>query len=1502
MILRWLLFIGCILLALGSVPASAKKSDGPEIKDTKFENKPKNLFYFEDTDTIVFQDSAANSAFISYDAGEKWEAIDVDNDMSGRVLAIWPHPFDKEKAYVLGGAGKHWVTGDAGKSWKSFKIEAIPSAIRAPLAFHGRDTDKVIFHGEVCEAFECAEQTYYTTDNFRTVNKLSDQSRGCSWAVGNPGFGEDSGKSVEDRMFCVVRGQHSSQPKDFRLLYSDNYFQDGSGTEPGLDGGHTVRGVINTATVKKFLIAAAKAEGTDELALYVSVDGDEWHRAEFGGHRLEEEAYTVLESTNYSIQVDVLTTKQSSAMGVLFTSNSNGTYFTRNIEHTNRDLRGTVDFEKIAGIQGIVLVNTVSNWEEVEKTSADKKKIVSKISFDDGRTFQSLKVDDKDLHLHSVSTYANSGRVFSSPAPGLVMGVGNTGNHLKDYEDGDLYVSDDAGLTWRRGLKDAHKYEFGDQGAVIVAINDEGRTDKISYSINHGKDWETAKLPQKIRANLLTTTPDSTSLKFLLVGSVGGDLGHEHYVMSIDFNDLHERKCKDSDFEKWPARLGEDGEPDCLMGHKQFYRRRKADADCFVDKEFKDPVPEFKQCECSKKDFECDYNFVRSEDRKECLPAGPLAVPDGACKNPEDTYKGPSGFRLIPGNECSGGEKLDKEEVERSCSDVKHKNPTSGEISAEKSFFPASKFKEYYYLERKETNKGEDETVIMRTDQNIYMSSDHGKNWKEILKDKGVVGIFPHPHLSDTAYFLTGTKKGFWTIDRAQTFHGFEAPLPPSRDPRTPPLAFHSDNKNLMIWAGSADCDSLTGDCHAVAYYTKNRGDSWELLLRYVRKCEFIQRDGRNVNDKLIFCEQYENENLHNPRQLVGSDNWFEDKTVHFDNIEAFATMSEFIIVAAHSQDDDSLKLDASVDGETFADAEFPPNFHVPVQQAYTVLDSSTHSVSLHVTVSNVEDHEYGTILRSNSNGTSYVVSLNAVNRNYDGYVDFEKTQGLEGIAIVNIVGNVEESDAGKMKQLKTMITHNDGAQWSLLPPPEKDIDGKSFGCSTKGGKPTDDCSLHLHGYTERKDPRDTFSSPSAIGIMLGVGNVGEYLSLKSEGNTFMTRDGGISWTMVKKGSYMWEYGNQGSIIVIVEESTPTKVLYYTLDEGKSWEEYKFSDTDMQIDDISTVPSDTSRNFLLWGREVGSGSKKGIATVNLDFTGLRERECKWDKDISKTDDYYLWEPKHPMQDDQNCLFGHISQYYRKEPTADCYNGQSIKDYNITQNCDCTRQDYECDYNYEPQKDGSCALVPGLKPADPKQTCYDDPDAIEYYEPTGYRLIPLSTCTNGLQLNHFEAFPCPDKEKEFEEKHPRLGGAGLFFAIVLPIAAAACIGYYAYTKWGKDFGRIRLGDGTFGGSGRGGSWLSKDSPLVTVPVMVIAGAFAVASALPLLAMSLWRSVRGYMPLSSSSRRSRFGGRGSQRPYASRGAFAARRGDYVGVVDDEDELLGGEDFSGDEDDEV
>jgi hypothetical protein len=36
---------------------------------------------------------------------------------------------------------------------------------------------------------------------------------------------------------------------------------------------------------------------------------------------------------------------------------------------------------------------------------------------------------------------------------------------------------------------DAHKYEFGDQGGIIIAVNNEDSVDFVSYSTDLGKTW-----------------------------------------------------------------------------------------------------------------------------------------------------------------------------------------------------------------------------------------------------------------------------------------------------------------------------------------------------------------------------------------------------------------------------------------------------------------------------------------------------------------------------------------------------------------------------------------------------------------------------------------------------------------------------------------------------------------------------------------------------------------------------------------------------------------------------------------------------------------------------------------------------------------------------------------------------------------------------------------------------------------------------------------------------
>jgi len=1474
---------GLLLPALLALASSAAAKD-PVVETTPFKNELVNLMYFDDSGVALVQELDNGKIFRSHDAGKGWKEI---KDVHG--LGIMKSPYDNKVALILG-ERKHWITFDQGENWDKFETELPPSP-QGPVGWHAQDNKKILINEiENCFTAPCLGRTYYTTDGFKTDPKvLVEDRRLCQWAKASERFLYGIDKH-EDRILCITRGKYSDRSKDFRLLVSDNFFKDAE--EPVMSTGRTVQGMANMAAVKGYIVAAAKAEHSSELALYVTQDTDSWHHARFGDHKIEEDAYTILESTNYSIQVDVMTSKYVT-MGNLYTSNSNGTYFTKNVEHTNRNEAGYVDFEKIANIQGVVLVNTVDNYKEAEK-SGQPKKLKSRISFDDGRSFEKLTVKGKDgeLHLHSVTNLHNSGRVFSSPAPGIVMGVGNTGEYLGKYTDGDLYVSDDAGLTWELALTEAHKYEFGDQGSVLVAVFDEGDTDEIRYSFKHGRKdtWQKIKLDYKIRARELTTLPDSTSLKFMLYASRKKDGGgREHVIIHLDFTDML-KKCGDSDFDdEWSVRKDADGDPSCVMGHKQLFRRRKWDAECSVGELFKDPVPKFQPCDCDKfRDYECDFDFSPKGEGKDkkCEPSESFTLPEGACKGDAKSYKGSSGWRKIPGNQCKGETERDKQ-VDHECKDAERPPPKSDKITSEITKFKGSNFMEQYYLERNtqgdETgnDRNKDETVVMLTDERTaYITHDHGKKWKKAVDDE-IVRIYPHQYETNNVYFLTAGKKVYYSEDRGlhDSIHSFEAPVMPNMD-MLPIMQFHPKQKGWIIWLGGKNCEKPGDkDCHTVAYVSQKNGEdrSWESLVPYVKKCAFVWREaGRSVKEEQVFCEQHTNEEKNAPLELISSDDWFKKKDVKFKSVVEFATMSEFIIVATKA-DDGTLHLDASLDAHTFAEAKFPPKFFDVHQTAYTVLDSSTHAVFLHVTVNPQRDQEYGSIIKSNSNGTSYVMSLAAVNRNFEGYVDFEKMQGLEGVAVANVVVNVDEVNKGSKKKKQSRITHNDGADWEPLQAPEKDSDDKPYSCDVAN---RETCGLHIHGYTERADPREMYSSPTAVGLMLAVGNVGPELSTFGEANTFMTTDAGITWKEIKKGTYAWEFGDQGSVIVIVRRGEDTDHVYYSIDSGAKWNLYQFADHKMRVDAITTVPSDTSLNFLLWGKD-----SKELVAVNLDFSGLPEfqKECKLDENDPTKGDYDLWSPQHPLQQDEpECLFGHVAQYHRKKRDVKCRNGQRIDQmHDIARNCSCTRRDFECAYNYERDSSGNCVLVPGLSLPDPSKVCANK-NVKEYYSNVHFRKIPLSTCEGGTEYDKTgEAHPCPGFEEDFQKKHG-VGGFTLFLAIVLPFAAAGGVGYYVWKNWDGKFGRIRLGEPG------GGSAFDSDAPWVKWPIAAVSGLVAVAAALPLLVGSVWRWAAGRMGGGGGG----IGGGGYGRTYTSRSSFARGRGEYSVVDPDEGELLGDE----------
>lgn len=1539
----------CCFLAIFLATFAADLPHPKYIKRKEFKNQLSPFAFFEDSEVVIVLDGTDGVAWGSEDAGASWDKIEEATDARN----VFMHPTDLKLAIITSPGKTHWITRDRGKTWKDFETPDVLSPGMS-ISFNAANSDHIIANVGLHPTDRSA---VYTTDGFKHTPKiLREGATQCMFAKERPQLNTGDDKTDETRALCVVRGREARfHLTSQRLVYSDDFFK--NEVEPPVEDGRKLHGFVSMVGATRYILAARQAEGSNEMALYTSTDGNSWTRAKFGKQKIEADGFTVMEGTNYSARVDVMaggSFGRASPMGALYSSNYNGTFFTKNEGFTNRNEFGLVDFESLDNLQGIALANIVTNSEDV--LDGLPKKLQTQITFDDGRNFHSLKAGkdaDQDLHLHGYSEMRNQGKVFSNKgAPGLVMGVGNTGKELRSYQDGNLWISTDGGITWPYSLEGAHKYEFGDSGSVLVAAFDEAPIDGIMYSLDFGKTWKSQPLihpdedkPEKMRAGLLTTILDSTSTKFLLQASTGSGDRTKYWVYSIDFALLDLAKCKKSDFEIWHAREDDKGNPGCIMGHTQSFNRRKASAECSVGDEFEEAKPESDDCDCTDEDFECAENFERSSDRKSCEPTGTLTRPRGSCTDGADKFTGSSGFQKIPGNRCKDNN-LSKDklaEVERPCGETSGKTPAAdGEIVAELTTFDAQEFSDYRYLERPSTSKDDDgdETIVMafKGHEGAWITRDHGKKWKRIeeLNQQEVLGIFPNAHETNDAYFITPSKKVYYTSDRGDSFSHFEVPGLKTDAGGVPALRFHPSHNKWLIWSACADEGSSKGCKSTNAHVSTKRGLEWTPMMTDAGPCEFVWQEDRDVEEKLVYCAQKSKDGL----RLLSSEDFFESEHRLFDDIVSYATMSEYIIVATRDEEDKSnLKLNSSIDAKIFAPAKFPPKMAVTHHDGYTVLDSSTNSIFLHATVESRPEREYGHIIKSNSNGTNFIKSLENVNRNSMGFADFEKLLGLKGAAVANVVANIEEVANGGSKKLKSMITHNDGADWTTIKPPKVDADGNDIKCMSE--RPP--CSLHLHGYTERKKPDATYSSPSAVGLAIGIGNVGEFLKEKQDGDTFISTDGGVQWKIAAKGQHLWEYGDQGSIIVMVQDKSPTDTVIYSTDEGENWNEYKFTDGDLKLEvhDLTTVPSDGSRNFILWGNHVDK--RQRAATVNIDFKGLFDGQCKLDEEHPDKSDYYLWQPKHPLSEGNDCLFGSVAQYHRKKlSSGKCYNGPNLdRFHDILRNCSCTIHDFEwyvsllksfapllthrriierlrllnlkpisySDYNYERQPDGTCKLV-GIQPEAELQ-CKANPQLTEYYDTIGYRRIPGDTCQGGQDLAAAgEAHACPGHEKDFAERH-RANAAGVFFAVVGSVSAAALLGWWAWRRWssgaglpslfggsGSGFGRIRLGESGAGGVS-GMPTFDADSAWVRYPVM---GVSALAAGVMALPMILWSGARwgrerlgygggrgAYAPLGG-----RGGALGRDAVYSTRGSFARGRGGYaaVGANEEEGDLLGEE----------
>lgn len=1365
-----------------------------------------NILYFDDSSNMIALDGKALHA--SYDDGASWNVVKGMEDAEVDYVEFDPNV--KERAFAFTGKAKQYVTNDKGKTWLSFlwKTTKGQDLGDARLSFHADDKNLVILDFTTCEWGNgpedqevCRSVHLYTTDGFKTDPKvLTTDADSCKFARSSKSFLLQGSPQT---IFCTRNHFNSfGHVVDTTLVKTDNFFK----TETVVDHPDFRSGKILDLRVDEsfmlVLVQKDKFNKKSQVSLVVSKNGELFHLSDFS----VEVAYgsiLFLDSSRLSIFMAVTEVQSGASYAVssLYSSDSTGLRFTKLIEDT---LPGST--VKVQNVDGVWFTNEVGA-ADMDKPSGNlldvlfggqtNRKLTSKVSINDGKDWHLLEVIDDDsckisdgcsLHILDPTIADGEGKYITGLTADIVMAVGNTGKQLGNYRKMKTFISRDGGVTWKEAIKEATVFSYGDQGNIIVAVPFNGKSGAASkhffYSLDQGKTWVENKLEKSIYPMFLSTTVDGSGAKFLLTGFSGRtDLSTPNEVIySMDFTKAFDgKKCGDDDFEKVMARISPDNQtPVCVYGHRESFRRRKQDAKCLVKTLFEDVKVTEDPCECTESDFECSPYFKLS-DKGACVPDKPLI--DVLCKTKSGgkSMKLPD-KQLIDENKCSLGKKKISDfvtEFDLQCSEMS--TGEDGKILAKLNEI-GGELKQYSYV----STDSMTENLLVQTSNNLmYASNNGGISFKRIPVPEEIPMFFVGP-VPGTVILLTKTEVFYYSTDGGNTFLKGEAPAPPAWG--VLPVSFHPTEPLSFIWISGDGCDSTNNPgCKLAAHYTDD-GENFSKMVSGVVGCNFVSQAFQLKTKEMIYCTAVDG----NKRKLISSTNYFKESTpaVLFDSIIAYAVKDRFVIVATIEESLHELRAKVTVDGVTFADADFPRDFKVEAQTAYTILDSGSSSVFMHVTTDRREGHERGAILKSNSNGTSYVLSLNNVNRNLRGYVDYDRIDSLEGVLIANTVNNPDSSDR---KQLKTQISFNDGSEWAFLAPPAVDSTGKKYACA---GSSLAKCSLNLHGFTERPDYRDTFSSASAVGLLIGVGNVGETLLPYNEASTFMSSDGGLTWKEITKGVYMWEFGDRGTILVLVEAKDETDTLLYSTNDGADWKKFRFANQKVRVIDLATVPTDTARKFVIFA----SDGKSDVRAYSIDFTNFFDRQCQLDLEHPDKDDYEFWSPKHP-QSSESCLFGHEAKYLRRAiGHNDCFIGSAplLAGFKVIRNCTCTRNDYECDYNYFRDTDGTCKLVKGLTPADRKTEMCSKPDTFQYFEPTGYRKIPLSTCVGGKGFDSWNAQPCPGHQKEFDEHNGReVGGGKIALLVLIPLFVFIFATWFVYDRGirrnggFKRFGQIRL---------------------------------------------------------------------------------------------------------------
>ncbi|XP_076469202.1 sortilin-like [Babylonia areolata] len=656
---------------------------------------------------------------------------------------------------------------------------------------------------------------------------------------------------------------------------------------------------------------------------------------------------------------------------------------------------------------------------------------------------------------------------------------------------------------------------------------------------------------------------------------------------------------------------------------------------------------------------------------------------------------------------------------------------------------------------------------IYTAESTLWRSIDFGRHWKNISESvqyqgfRRGDGLQRNPHNPKWLYLVSYQNMMYTSEDGGETWTKVGLVDVVKGD-----LIFHEskkykdhimfvtshDNKLVMTRNNFRDMDVVKDDGVVTAKWGSEDSNTATQM--------FITYGASSNNYKLFpfFDDDIQTYKLQ--RRPAEGGSW---KTIR-DYVVDFGLQGDFLYASVYTSskpapNSERLLIVSNDGGDMWNEAQLPT---ITRDRFFSVLDMSEHLIFMHV--DNPGDTGHGTLYTSWSKGIFYSKSMERhLYPNYNSITDFYKVESMPGTYIA--------SQLSEDNSIHSRITFDLGGEWQPLAKPA-DIDCKEG----------EECSLQIHNsYSIHRGVKahPPYSTKDAIGLIIANAHVAKNLQT-TDPDVFVSSDGGYSWRKVLDGPHSYIIADSGGLIVAISMEDPfPQEVKFSMDEGRCWHVYKYTEEKIHHTGLLTEPGGKSMTVALWGYR--EEDKKWTIHV-IDFADVVSDHCR-------ADDYEDWVPHESLRKEDpsrhGCLLGTRITYQRLKHDSWCHNGYEYTPKRSDKICPCAIEDFECDFGYyRPDKQEKCIKDPNYSGPE-IDVCFRGHEQKVISE--GYRKLPGDVCSEqeGFKPNskYINLTQICDGRIAIEPKMEEEGGGHKVLVIALFFLAAiilsAALAYFGY---------------------------------------------------------------------------------------------------------------------------